>query len=383
VGCIKLDILNEQYKRTEFKVSYFKKELTSNFCAKNARRYLYHLKDHLGSPRVVFEPSGTTTKVTQVNAYYPFGAPIAALSWVGTSDNRYKHTGMETISDFDLGYVDNGARWRGSAYAGSNFLSIDQLAEKYPHLSPYIYCAGNPISFFDPDGRERYYATNGNFIGQVGTNTDVRVINSNLTTAQANTHIQNGANDALMNNSVSFANYFTTVADVTNDAALQTYSNNGNNCNAAARAQMSDAGVTLSGGVIHTLVDNTASANNKDNNNANLTADPHGGAIRIQTELNSGNPVMVGVKETTASGTYPNANNANALTGHFVVIRSSTVAADGTVSFNYLDNASTANGKSPNNNFTLNTSTGAITDNVVPARSNYQRYDITEVRKNN
>ncbi|MCL2097838.1 MAG: hypothetical protein FWH23_03655 [Bacteroidales bacterium] len=118
--------MDEQYKRPEFKVSYIKKELTSNFCDKNARSYSL------------------------------FGAPIAALSWSNQTQNknRYKHTGMETIEDFGLGYVDNGARWRGNAYASSGFLSIDPLAENYYHLSPYLFCAGNPIKYIDIDGRK-------------------------------------------------------------------------------------------------------------------------------------------------------------------------------------------------------------------------------------
>jgi hypothetical protein len=38
MGCIKLHILDEQYKRTELKVSYIKKELTSNYCTVNMRK---------------------------------------------------------------------------------------------------------------------------------------------------------------------------------------------------------------------------------------------------------------------------------------------------------------------------------------------------------
>ena len=32
------------------------------------------------------------------------------------------------------------------------FLTVDPLAEKYPSLSPFVYCANNPIMLFDPDG---------------------------------------------------------------------------------------------------------------------------------------------------------------------------------------------------------------------------------------
>ena len=34
------------------------------------------------------------------------------------------------------------------------WLSVDPLADKYPSISPYAYCAGNPVRLMDPDGNE-------------------------------------------------------------------------------------------------------------------------------------------------------------------------------------------------------------------------------------
>jgi hypothetical protein len=34
------------------------------------------------------------------------------------------------------------------------WLSIDPLAEKFPNISPYVYCYNNPLNVIDPDGRE-------------------------------------------------------------------------------------------------------------------------------------------------------------------------------------------------------------------------------------
>ena len=34
------------------------------------------------------------------------------------------------------------------------WLSVDPLADKYPSISPYAYCAWNPMKLIDPDGKE-------------------------------------------------------------------------------------------------------------------------------------------------------------------------------------------------------------------------------------
>ena len=34
------------------------------------------------------------------------------------------------------------------------WLSVDPLSDKYPSMSAYMYCAGNPVILVDPDGRE-------------------------------------------------------------------------------------------------------------------------------------------------------------------------------------------------------------------------------------
>jgi len=40
-------------------------------------------------------------------------------------------------------------------YAPPTFISRDPLFEKYPSISPYTYCANNPMKFVDPTGREK------------------------------------------------------------------------------------------------------------------------------------------------------------------------------------------------------------------------------------
>ena len=39
----------------------------------------------------------------------------------------------------------------------TGWLSVDPLADKYPNLSPYAYCAWNPIILVDPEERDTSY----------------------------------------------------------------------------------------------------------------------------------------------------------------------------------------------------------------------------------
>ncbi|MBP9991413.1 MAG: hypothetical protein KBT45_08340 [Bacteroidales bacterium] len=36
----------------------------------------------------------------------------------------------------------------------TGWLSVDPKADKYPNISPYAYCAWNPVKLIDPDGRD-------------------------------------------------------------------------------------------------------------------------------------------------------------------------------------------------------------------------------------
>ncbi len=52
--------------------------------------------------------------------------------------------------------AESGLSYFGSRYYSSDlslWLSADPMADKYPSLSPYVYCAVNPVKLTDPDGR--------------------------------------------------------------------------------------------------------------------------------------------------------------------------------------------------------------------------------------
>ena len=51
--------------------------------------------------------------------------------------------------------VETGLSYFGSRYYSSDlsiWLSVDPMSDKYPSLSPYVYCADNPVKLVDPNG---------------------------------------------------------------------------------------------------------------------------------------------------------------------------------------------------------------------------------------
>jgi RHS repeat-associated protein len=62
----------------------------------------------------------------------------------------YTFSGKE--KDVETGYGYFGARYYDSGL--SIWLSVDPMSDKYPNMSPYNYCANNPVMLVDPDGRE-------------------------------------------------------------------------------------------------------------------------------------------------------------------------------------------------------------------------------------
>ncbi|MCG4860993.1 RHS repeat domain-containing protein [Alistipes onderdonkii] len=129
--------------------------LTMESCAFTGGRFVatatgvearYFVTDHLGSVRAVVNGDG---EVLERNDYYPFGS-----RWDDglLSDNRYRYNGKEAQAFLNNPYLDYGARQYDSD--GGIWLGKDPLSEKYYPISPYSFCANNPIKFVDLDGRK-------------------------------------------------------------------------------------------------------------------------------------------------------------------------------------------------------------------------------------
>ena len=107
----------------------------------------YFLTDHLGSVRAVVN-SGC--EVLERNDYYPFGKRWVTPS-MPVSDNRDRFNGKEDqvfIGDY---LADYGARCYNKL--NGRWLAQDPLAEKYRNISQYGYCADNPVSAIDWQGK--------------------------------------------------------------------------------------------------------------------------------------------------------------------------------------------------------------------------------------
>ena len=75
--------------------------------------------------------------------------PMETLS----QSHRLCFIGKERDSETGFSYF--GARYYDSDLM-TGWLSVDPMADKYPGLSPYAYCAWNPVKLVDPDGEATY-----------------------------------------------------------------------------------------------------------------------------------------------------------------------------------------------------------------------------------
>ena len=103
--------------------------------------------DHLGSVRRVLDAN---LNLVEQNDYYPFGKRIDDPEKL-TADNIYRYNGKESLEIFGIPYSDYGARLFDSNIG--RWLQTDPLAQDYPNISPYAFCANNPMNLIDPDGR--------------------------------------------------------------------------------------------------------------------------------------------------------------------------------------------------------------------------------------
>ncbi len=73
-----------------------------------------------------------------------------ANQYLNNISSRFTFSAKEKDAETGFSYFD-------SRYYNSDlsiWLSVDPMSDKYPNLSPYVYCANNPIKLVDPNGEE-------------------------------------------------------------------------------------------------------------------------------------------------------------------------------------------------------------------------------------
>ena len=116
----------------------------------DAFAFYYYTADHLGNIREVINEDGA---VEQTTNYYPFGTPFAEEAGNTNPDlQTHKYNGKEFDTMHGLNTYDYGARQYNSMLG--RWDRMDPLCEKYYSVSPYAYCANNPILCVDEKGEE-------------------------------------------------------------------------------------------------------------------------------------------------------------------------------------------------------------------------------------
>jgi len=167
MGCVKLHILDKQYKRTELTVSNINKELTSNFCAENTRRV------------VRFGEVFVEERNNKWNTPYLFNAKEL---------------------DEETGLYYYGARYYDPRTGV--WLSTDPMQEKYQGISTYVYCGNNPVRLIDPTGRD-LFDIQGNLVSKDNTNI-IRIQFFNNTETTLSGFYANGGNPIAISKILSY-----------------------------------------------------------------------------------------------------------------------------------------------------------------------------------
>ncbi len=139
----------------------------------------YYVTDYLGSNIAVIRSDGA---LVQSATYYPYGEPHrdpASSSGFGISEpalpmsaTASASSNSATASTFSNPYLFGDKEYvrrdglREYIYGSrmcvpsvTRFNSIDNLCEKHPDQSPYLFCGGNPVRCVDPTGNEWKYVS--------------------------------------------------------------------------------------------------------------------------------------------------------------------------------------------------------------------------------
>ena len=116
--------------------------------------YFYYMTDQINSTRVITNGSGD---VVYSEAYSPYGE--VQRTWTDNYKPKMKFSGKEREYYSDLDYF--GARYYD--HKSFRFHSVDPIINRDEALvdpqlwNLYAYCRNNPVTYFDPDGRDSIF----------------------------------------------------------------------------------------------------------------------------------------------------------------------------------------------------------------------------------
>lgn len=156
---IVLNSINKIYysKNREYKKSFRSYDLTR---IRNSEGYYnpnqgfrYYTRDYQGNVRTVYGIDSTETGLQTVTLqrmqYYPYGLPTD--NCYNSDFQPYKYGEKEFIETHGYDVYDYETRMYYPAIG--RFMTMDPMAESYYSISPYAYCANNPILYVDPSGK--------------------------------------------------------------------------------------------------------------------------------------------------------------------------------------------------------------------------------------
>ncbi len=132
----------------EFVDGKFSRQQVEGGYLTSGRRYHAYVNDYQGNVLGVIDTD--IGEAEQYTDYYPYGLPHATAHAPEVS--RRKFGGKEYTTEFGFNSCDFGARLHSPLHG--SFISSDPKAKDYPHLSPYSYCASDPVNFIDPTGED-------------------------------------------------------------------------------------------------------------------------------------------------------------------------------------------------------------------------------------
>ena len=112
---------------------------------------------------------------------------LSTVNWIHTFSAKEKDS-------------ETGLSYFGSRYYSSDlsiWLSVDPMSDKYPSLSPYTYCANNPIKLVDPNGED--------FVTEIDYDNKTITIKATYYTANSNREMLQKGIDVWNNQSGQYA----------------------------------------------------------------------------------------------------------------------------------------------------------------------------------